>query len=204
MPNFEHESALMAKGHDVVCGVDEAGRGPLAGPVVAAAVILDPANIPADLNDSKKLSASQREALLPAILASGHVSLATASAAMIDQMNIRAASLEAMRQAVMALHIPADAALIDGNAVPLHMPCFSQTLVKGDALSSSIAAASIVAKTVRDRIMIAHDKGWPNYGFAKHKGYPTAEHRSALALHGPCPLHRMSFAPVRLALEKRP
>jgi len=185
----------------LVCGVDEAGRGPWAGPVSAAAVILDPRKVPAGLNDSKKLSAKQREALEIEIKAHA-VSYAVgfASVAEIAQLNILHASGLAMRRAVEAL-LPAPAfALVDGNyAFPL--PCTVKTVVKGDALSCSIAAASILAKVARDRLMAEMDARYPGYSFATHKGYRAQLHADGLLKLGPCPEHRLSWAPVRLALE---
>jgi len=202
-PDFSAEAVLHDRGFNHVCGTDEAGRGPLAGPVVAAAVILDPNNIPADLDDSKKLNEAKRASLFDIILRDAVVSVASLSAATIDAMNIRAASLHAMRLAVNALEVEADYVLVDGNALPEHLPCPAEALIKGDGRSLSIAAASIVAKVTRDRMMVAHHGMWPEYGFAGHKGYPTATHRDTVARLGPCPIHRHSFVPVKLALEKQ-
>lgn len=178
----------------MVCGVDEAGRGPWAGPVVAAAVILDPSSVPHGLNDSKKLSAGQREALFDTILKSSRVGIGIAEAEQIDRDNILAATLWAMADAVSRLG-DVSIALVDGNRLPT-LKCQVTTIVGGDARSLSIAAASIVAKVTRDRIMQAHDTTLPQYGFARHKGYGTALHAAALELHGPSPIHRMSFKPV--------
>lgn len=200
-PDFEHERRLQAKGAKSVCGVDEAGRGPLAGPVTAAAVVLDPAQLPDGLDDSKKLTENRRDALFDAILASATVSIAHVSPAVIDQINIREASLLAMRRAVNGLNGGADHALIDGNAIPAQLPCDATALVKGDARSLSIAAASIIAKVMRDRLMVRAHQHHPDYGFAGHKGYPTKAHRETLMRIGPCPLHRRSFAPVAACLE---
>ncbi|EFL88829.1 ribonuclease HII [Ahrensia sp. R2A130] len=199
-PDFTLETLALSKGIKNVCGVDEAGRGPLAGPVIAAAVILDPDNIPSGLNDSKALTEKRRSELFDAILATSQVAFATVAAGRIDAMNIRAASLYAMEQSVRALPVCANHALIDGNALPPNMPCSAEAIVKGDARSLSIAAASIIAKVMRDRIMVRADTLWPQYGFSGHKGYPTAAHRDALARLGPCQIHRMSFRPVRNAL----
>lgn len=178
-----------------LCGVDEAGRGPIAGPVVAAAVILDPDHMPDGLNDSKKLSEAKREALFEQIAELAQCGIGQASVEEIDEMNILQASLLAMRRAVEALPTPPATALIDGNKSPeLSMP--AHALVKGDARSLSIAAASILAKVTRDRQMVEVDKAHPEYGFAQHKGYPTKAHLSALATFGLTPHHRRSFRPV--------
>ena len=201
-PDFETEQAIHNRNVLNVCGVDEAGRGPLAGPVTAASVILDPNDIPAGLNDSKKLNEAKREALFDDILDRVTVSFAHVSAATIDRINIREASLLAMKMAVDGLPVPAGHALIDGNAIPANLPCPASTLVKGDARSLSIAAASIVAKVMRDRLMSRMKKIYPGYGLGGHKGYPTKAHREAIMQLGPSPLHRHSFAPVAAALEK--
>ncbi len=202
-PDFSNETRLHEHGLRAVCGTDEAGRGPLAGPVVAAAVILDPQNIPVGLNDSKKLTESRRTTLFDEILRDATVAVASQSASTIDRMNIRAASLCAMRLAVEALEVRPDYVLVDGNALPNQLPCPAEALVKGDGRSLSIAAASIVAKVTRDQIMKRHHLSWPDYGFSGHKGYPTAAHREAVLRLGPCPIHRRSFAPVRSALENK-
>lgn len=199
-PTFETETACRARNLWPVCGVDEAGRGPLAGPVVAAAVILDPDRIPAGLRDSKKLSEAAREALFDAIMERAIVSVAQASVEEIDTLNIRAASLLAMARAVAGLGQKPAHALVDGNALPDALPCSAEALVKGDDRSVSIAAASIIAKVTRDRLMVEMARAHPQFGFERHKGYPTADHRAALMTLGPCPHHRRSFAPVRAAL----
>ena len=191
-PDLSFESALGAR----VAGVDEAGRGPLAGPVSAAAVVLNPGDLPVGLNDSKKLSAARREALFDEIHAKAGVSLAGASVEEIDRLNIRAASLLAMRRAVEGLSLCPEAALIDGNARPEGLPCRGVTLVKGDALSLSVAAASIIAKVARDRVMAALAAEFPGYGWEVNAGYPTAAHRAALQHLGVTPHHRRSFRPV--------
>ncbi len=179
------------------CGVDEAGRGPLAGPVFAAAVILDPARPIEGLRDSKVLSASAREALALAIRSRARAwAVASASAAEIDQINILQATLLAMRRAVEGLPLRPVLARVDGNRAPT-LECEVRTLVRGDALDASISAASILAKCARDEVMLELHRRWPQYGFDRHKGYPSAEHRALLELHGPCPEHRRSFAPVR-------
>nr|WP_309242802.1 ribonuclease HII [Lichenibacterium sp. 6Y81] len=180
-----------------MAGVDEAGRGPLAGPVSAAAVILDPAALPPGIDDSKALTAEKREALFDAILGSAlAVGVGLAPAAEIDAVNIRQATFAAMRRAVRALAVAPDHLLIDGRDVPPGLPCPARALVKGDALSLSIAAASIVAKVTRDRLMVRLDALHPGYGFRIHKGYPTAAHRAAIMRHGPTPFHRLSFGTV--------
>jgi ribonuclease HII len=194
MPDYSLEAASPAP----VCGVDEVGRGPLAGPVVAAAVILDADNIPAGLDDSKKLKAARREALFTEISACAAIGIGAASAREIDQLNILGATMLAMRRAVLALPMLPAMALVDGNRAP-DLPCLVETVVKGDGRSLSIAAASIIAKVTRDRAMRALHHRYPAYGWDSNAGYPTAVHRAALTEHGPCPHHRRSFAPVRLA-----
>ncbi|MGF6172570.1 ribonuclease HII [Ensifer sp. 4252] len=196
-PDFSFELAARKDGAWPVAGADEAGRGPLAGPVVAAAVILDPDAIPEGLNDSKKLSAAERERLFDEILASATVSIASSSATTIDTIDIRKASLEAMRRAVDGLSLTARFVLVDGRDVPPGLGCHAKAVVKGDARSLSIAAASIVAKVTRDRMMERADVAHPGYGFAVHAGYATVVHRKAIDAKGPCPLHRMSFRPLR-------
>lgn len=196
-PDFRHERGLIDEGFGLVAGLDEAGRGPLAGPVVAAAVVLDPNHIPDGLNDSKVLTAAMREHLFEVIMMRAHVAVASASAAEIDRTDIRAASLAAMRRALAALGIRAGFALIDGRDVPPGMAIPGKALIKGDARSVSIAAASIVAKVTRDRIMARADMVYPDYGFCRHMGYGTEEHRAAIVRHGPCPIHRMTFRPLR-------
>ena len=199
-PDFAFEQAAFASGHTQVCGIDEAGRGPWAGPVVAAAVILDPRNIPAGLNDSKKLTEQRREALFEPIRGSARVAIGIAETGRIDRDNILEATMWAMAQALRQLG-EVSLALVDGNRPP-PLPCKVKTIVGGDALSLSIAAASIIAKVTRDRLMIGLDREFPHYGFARHKGYGTALHRDALARHGPCPQHRRSFAPVAALLSR--
>ncbi len=202
-PDFSHEQMLIDRGARYVAGVDEAGRGPLAGPVVVAAVRLDPARIPAGLNDSKKLTAERRDALYDAIMASADVAIATAPPADIVAFNIRGATLAAMARAVRALPKVADRALIDGRDVPPALPCPGLALVGGDARSVSIAAASIIAKVTRDRMCEIMDRDAPSFGFAGHKGYGTAAHLAALVRHGPCRHHREQFAPVAALLARR-
>ena len=196
-PDFKLELRARKAGHWPVAGADEAGRGPLAGPVVAAAVILDPKRIPDGLNDSKQLSAQRREELFIQILATATVSIASSSASRIDDTDIRKASLDAMRRAICGLSLPAAYVLTDGLDVPQGLDCPGQAVVKGDARSVSIAAASIVAKVTRDRMMARAHLVFPKYGFAAHVGYGTAQHRAGIEEHGPCPLHRMTFRPLR-------
>lgn len=198
--SFEYETRGFAAGHQIIAGVDEAGRGPWAGPVVAAAVVLDPDAIPAGIADSKKLTAERRDALFDEIFAAAQVGIAFADAERIDRDNILAATMWAMQRAVAALEPAPSLVLVDGNRAP-PLECAVETVVKGDALSLSIAAASIVAKVSRDRMMARLDLQYPGYGFAQHKGYGTAQHSAALARHGVTPLHRRSFKPVRDALE---
>lgn len=197
-PDFTLEAAAKREGLWPVAGTDEAGRGPLAGPVVAAAVILDPQRIPDGLNDSKQLTAQRREALFTEILATATVSIASSGAGRIDGTDIRKASLDAMRRAVCGLHRRPALVLADGRDVPPGLACEGRAVIKGDARSLSIAAASIVAKVARDRMMTRADGVFPGYGFALHAGYATAHHRSAIILHGPCRLHRMTFRPLRV------
>ncbi len=199
-PTFTREARLVASGL-VVCGVDEAGRGPWAGPVVAAAVILDPANVPSGLNDSKKLTEAKRESLFDPIQKSATVGIGIISAARIDEINILRATLEAMQIAVRALSTPPHMALVDGNRAPA-LSCKVETIIGGDAKSLSIAAASIIAKVTRDQLLRSLDRQYPDYHFAAHKGYGTAAHAAALARHGPCPEHRRSFAPIRALLQQ--
>lgn len=196
-PDDRFERHFSKDGLLPVAGLDEAGRGPLAGPVVAAAVILDPARIPEGLNDSKALSRNKRETLFDQIIATAMVSIASASPREIDVTDIRKASLTAMRRALIALPVRAGYALIDGRDIPPGLTCPGRALVKGDARSLSIAAASIVAKVLRDRMMMRAAILYPVYGFDSHKGYGSAKHLAAIREHGPCPLHRMSFRPLR-------
>lgn len=200
-PDFSFEREAQAQGFARVCGIDEAGRGPWAGPVVAAAVILDPKNIPSGLNDSKKLTEERREKLFAAIMASARVGVGIGDEARIDRDNILAATLWAMAEAVRALLEPPHFALVDGNRAP-KLACPVQTIVAGDARSLSIAAASIIAKVTRDRLMMGLDRDFPGYGFARHKGYGTVFHQAALLQHGPCIHHRKSFAPVAKLLAR--
>lgn len=199
-PDFTIELDAMRRGLRLVCGIDEAGRGPWAGPVVAAAVVLDPQAIPPGLDDSKKLSEAEREALFEPIMRSARVGIGIADVDRIDRDNILQSTMWAMAQALSAIDGVA-LALVDGNRAP-KLPCQVQTIVEGDGRSLSIAAASIIAKVTRDRIMVGHDGLYPQYGFARHKGYGTAFHQEALRVHGPTPLHRKSFAPVAALLNR--
>ena len=197
-PHFRRERALLKRGAGPVAGIDEVGRGPLAGPVCAAAVLLDPARVPKALNDSKQLSPDIREALYEEIMDRAlSVGVAFASAAEIDAINIRQATHLAMRRALAGLSTVPGYVLVDGNDLPSCLICEGETLIKGDASSASIAAASIVAKVTRDRLMRRLCTVHPVYGFSRHVGYPTREHLAALADHGACGFHRMSFAPLR-------
>jgi ribonuclease HII len=189
----------MERGHAFVCGIDEAGRGPWAGPVVAAAVILDPRHIPDGLNDSKKLTHQKREALFSPICASSQFGIGIVDAATIDEINILQATYLAMQRALAALKSPPHLALVDGNRAP-KFPCPVQTIIGGDGKSLSIAAASILAKVTRDRMMVELDLEFPLYGFAAHKGYGTAVHAAALVRFGPIAAHRKSFKPVAAVL----
>jgi ribonuclease HII len=200
LPDFSYEEQAVLKFGGSVCGVDEAGRGPWAGPVVAAAVILDPRNIPAGINDSKALTQAKREALFAAIMATADVGIGIGSVEMIDRDNILKANFWAMAEAIRGLTKRPALALIDGNRPP-PLDCAIETIVKGDSKSLSIAAASIIAKVTRDRLMQAIDHDFPVYGFAAHKGYGTALHIAALQRHGPCIHHRRSFAPIRELLR---
>ncbi|MBU1222940.1 MAG: ribonuclease HII [Gammaproteobacteria bacterium] len=185
-----------------LCGVDEAGRGPLAGPVTAAAVMLDPARPIDGLRDSKKLSAAARERLADAIREHAAAwCVAEASVAEIDQLNILQATMLAMQRAVAGLQVPPDDVWVDGNRCP-NWVWRSQAVVKGDDKVAAIAAASILAKTARDRFMCRLHDEYPAYGFARHMGYGTAAHLAALKAHGACPQHRRSFAPVKLLLDQ--
>jgi len=195
-PDFTFETAALARGFSAVVGVDEVGRGPLAGPVTAAAVLLDPARIPPGLNDSKALTAARRDALFAAIMDMAEVSVAHASVEEIDNLNILRASHLAMERAVTGLVTNADHALIDGNMIPRNLSCSAEAVVKGDARCLSIAAASIIAKVTRDRIMVDLAQQHPGYGWEVNAGYPTPAHLRALLDFGITPHHRRSFKPV--------
>lgn len=194
VPDFVQESAALLAGACFVVGVDEVGRGPLAGPVTAAAVRLDPGHLPQGLRDSKAMTAAQRERLFDWLMQHATVSVAHASVEEIDSLNILRASHLAMERAVAAL--PADHALVDGNLLPKGLGCSSRAIVKGDATCLSIAAASVVAKVTRDRIMVDLAQQHPPYGWDRNAGYPTKAHLQALLDFGVTPFHRRSFGPV--------
>lgn len=194
MPDYEYENAAKSKGFKLVCGVDEAGRGPLAGPVCAAAVILPENAVIEGLNDSKKLSEKKREALYDVIKEKAIAfCVAYGTLEEIETLNILQATFLAMNRAIDGLAVKPDFALIDGNRVPndIKIPC--ETVVKGDGKSMSVAAASVLAKVTRDRLMLEYDKKYPEYDFKKHKGYGTKEHTELIKKYGPCEIHRMSF-----------
>lgn len=194
MISMDFDEEIRAEGYPLICGVDEAGRGPLAGPVYAAAVILDPKNPIEGLNDSKKLSEKKREELFPIILEKAVAyCIASASVEEIETHNILQATYLAMCRAVEGLSVSPQLALIDGNRIPPRITVPARYVIKGDALSPSIAAASVLAKVSRDRVLLDLDKEYPEYGFAKHKGYGTAAHYEALRAYGPSPEHRLSF-----------
>lgn len=208
---LEHEHEVWGQGFERVAGVDEAGRGPLAGPVVAAAVVLDRAYAEIDyegdlagLNDSKQLSASRREAYFSILQATPHadIGIGCVDSITIDEINILQATHQAMSIAVDNLGQPPDFAIIDGRTLP-ELTCPAQAVTRGDQASLSIAAASVVAKVTRDRMMIEFDAIYPPYGFARHKGYGSKSHFQALMEHGPTPIHRRSFRPVRESEEIR-
>ncbi len=191
--NWDLENSYYEKGYSVICGTDEAGRGPLAGKVYAAAVILPRGLEIEGLNDSKKISEKKREALFDIIIEKAIAySIQSSSVEEIDELNILAASQLAMKRAVEALSKKPDLVLVDGN-VAREFPCDAVTVIKGDSKSPNIAAASILAKVSRDRYCMEMDRQYPEYGFAKHKGYPTKEHRELVKKLGPCPLHRKTF-----------
>lgn len=194
-PSFRRERRVLNSGIFPVAGCDEAGRGPLAGPVVAAAVILDPARIPRGLNDSKKLDMEAREALYEKIVATAQVSVAFGSVERIDRINILRASLWALSRAVKALPVKPKMVFVDGN-MKIDCGCDCEAVVSGDALVLSVAAASIVAKVTRDRLMARIGLAYPGYGFERHMGYAVPEHREAIRRLGPTPHHRKHFAPV--------
>ncbi len=190
---LKYENEFRNKGYKYICGVDEAGRGPLAGPVCAAAVILPPDTIIEGVNDSKKLSEKKREELFDVVTGTAlSYCIAFGSVEKIEEHNILATTMNTMKRAVEGLSMPADFAMIDGNKLPpLDIPC--EYIIKGDANSMSIAAASILAKVSRDRLMLEYANKYPQYGFEKHKGYGTKAHTDAILLYGPSPIHRMSF-----------
>jgi ribonuclease HII len=200
-PDFDTERKLIASGFRRVAGVDEAGRGPLAGPVVAAAVILDPDRIPDGIADSKLLDRNSREAVFAELCATAEIAFAFGCVATVDRINILQATLKAMRRAVLGLACPAEYVIIDGRDVPKDMPTQAHAIIGGDGRSLSIAAASIVAKVIRDRLMTRCDPAFGGYGLASHKGYSTKAHQAALTALGPCRLHRRSFWRVAACLE---
>ena len=186
---------------DLICGVDEVGRGPWAGPVMAGAVILDPCAPIDGLADSKKLSESRRLDLSKEIQAKAAAwAIAAASAEEIDRLNIREATFLAMRRAISDLPLKPDLILIDGNALPSNLPAPARAIIKGDQTEACISAAAIIAKVARDQLMAEFESQYPGYGFGRHKGYGTKLHSAALTTHGPCDIHRRSFAPVRASL----
>ena len=203
LPNFDLETEMMDLHGMPVAGIDEAGRGPWAGPVVVAAVVLNPERIPDGLNDSKLLTPQAREDRFEEITATARVSVVIGQVARIDRDNILQATLWGMRAAFRGLEIPQAAALIDGNALPKRFPGKASTVIGGDGKSLSIAAASIVAKVTRDRIMVKLAKRYRGYGWESNKGYGTAEHASGIERHGLCPHHRRSFAPIQRLLAGR-
>ena len=193
MPDFSFEKACMDSGYFRICGIDEAGRGPLSGPVAAAACVLDPDRPIPGLDDSKKLSPKKRDALFDLIVANAaDYAIGFATPEEIDELNILNATMLAMRRAIAGLKTPPDFALVDGNCIR-DFPVPARAIVKGDSLSLSISAASILAKVTRDRLCLEDDRNYPEYGFARHKGYGTAEHIAALRRLGPCPIHRKTF-----------
>ncbi len=201
-PAFPHKSGKHTE-RLLVAGVDEAGRGPLAGPLAVAAVILDPAHAIHGLDDSKKLSGMQRELLYAQIVEHALAwSVVFIEVEEIDRINIFQATMSGMSRALRSLLIPAHEAWIDGNQLPRDLPCPGHAIIGGDALEPAISAASILAKVSRDRLMIELDARWPDYGFAAHKGYGTRLHLETLRRFGPCPQHRRSFAPLRLLLDQ--
>ena len=199
-PDFAFETAALAQGFTAIAGVDEVGRGPLAGPVCAAAVVLDVHNIPDGLNDSKQLTAQKRDMLFDRLMACADVSIAEATVREIEEINILRASHLAMVRAIGGLSAPADFILIDGNQTPRGLNTPNQTIVKGDTRSLSIAAASIVAKVWRDRLMVDLAQQHPGYGWETNAGYPTPVHKKALQNLGVTPHHRRTFAPVHKML----
>ena len=201
LPSFDLEEEMMSLHGWPVAGIDEAGRGPWAGPVVVAAVILDPDRIPEGINDSKVLSPADREERYAEIMATSCVSIAVGNVRRIDRDNILQASLWGMRAAYRGLQVPVGAALIDGNLVPRRFPGKAKAVVGGDGLSLSIAAASIIAKVTRDRIMVKLARRYRRYGWVSNKGYGTPEHARAIRKHGVCCHHRRSFSPIDRALR---
>lgn len=200
-PTFDFEEAMMSQYQGPVAGIDEAGRGPWAGPVVIAAVILNPDRIPEGLNDSKVLTPDEREDRYEEIMATAQVSVVISPVKRIDRINILQASLWGMRAAYRGLGVPMGSALIDGNIVPKRFPCKARAVVGGDGLSLSVAAASIVAKVTRDRLMVKLSRRYRRYAWDSNKGYGTREHAEAIKKHGVCIHHRRSFSPIERALN---
>ena len=200
-PDFSYESAKHKQGLQLIAGVDEVGRGPWAGPVVSAAVILDPNNLPEGVTDSKKLSPKKREALYDFIMQTADVSIAEATVEEIDEINIREATFLAMTRALEGLKNKPQFAFIDGNAMPKDMFCPAETVVKGDLHVMSIAAASVVAKVYRDRMMAQLGEEFPHYGWERNAGYGVKAHQEGIASHGITPHHRRSFKPIRAYIE---
>jgi len=201
VPCFDLEAAMMEQYQGPVAGIDEAGRGPWAGPVVVAAVILNPDRIPEGLNDSKLMTPEAREDRYAEIIATSCVAIAIGHVGRIDRDNILQASLWGMRVAYRALQVPVASALIDGHIVPRRFPCPASAIVGGDGLSLSVAAASIVAKVTRDRMMVRLSRRYRRYGWESNKGYGTPEHAAAIKKHGVCTHHRRSFSPIEEALR---
>jgi ribonuclease HII len=201
VPSFDFEAAMMDKYRCPVAGIDEAGRGPWAGPVVVAAVILNPDRIPEGLNDSKVLTPEAREDRYAEIVATACVAIAVGQVRRIDRDNILQASLWGMRLAYRGLGMPAGVALIDGNIVPKRFPCPARAIVGGDGLSLSVAAASIIAKVTRDRMMVKLARRYRRYGWESNKGYGTPEHARAVNKYGVCTHHRRSFSPIERAIR---
>jgi ribonuclease HII len=200
-PSFDFEAESMGKYQGPVAGIDEAGRGPWAGPVVVAAVILDPDRIPEGLNDSKLLTPAEREERYPEIMATSIVSVVIGNVRRIDRDNILQASLWGMRAAYRGLGVPLGSALIDGNIIPRRFPCPARAIVGGDGLSLSVAAASIIAKVTRDRLMVKLARRYRRYAWESNKGYGTPEHALAIKKHGVCTHHRRSFSPIERAIR---
>ena len=197
---LSHERRLSRSGYKLVAGVDEAGRGPLAGPVVAGAVILKTSDFICEIDDSKKLSPKKREKAFLEIIKKAHVGIGIVDENQIDSINIYQATVKAMLLAIENLPIRPDYVIVDGR-MKIFTRCPIKCIVGGDSASMSIAAASIIAKVTRDRIMEKYHEIYPHYGFSRHKGYPTRAHKKALTLHGPSPIHRRSFRPVMQSLE---
>lgn len=199
---YVYESRAYAQGYTIIAGCDEAGRGPMAGPLTVAAVVFTPGYYDERINDSKQLSAKKRELLYDLIVENAKAfAIVVIDEKTVDELNVYEASRRGMIEAVNSLGLPVDYVLTDAMPLRNHMTC--EAIIKGDQLSLSIAAASILAKVTRDRIMLEYDRLYPQYDFKKHKGYPTKEHKALLKKYGPCPIHRQSFAPVKACLEEQ-